>query len=145
MSGSAAVLLAVAVVTGVAVAARRMLVMVRVIGDSMEPTLYDGDRILVRRRKPADLRYGDIAVLKPPAMPSAGYPRSEWHIKRVAALPGQRAPRIPRLDSHHRVPVGTVVVLGDNPRGRDSRDWGPYPAAGLVGTYLCRMSASMPS
>lgn len=70
-----------------------------------------------------------------------GLEQPKWHVKRVAALPGDPAPRILKL-AGDRVPADTVVVLGDNPAGGDSRNWGPYPAAGLVGTYLCRTWAS---
>lgn len=146
MRGNDVVLITVAVITAAAAfAARRMLVSVHVIGDSMEPTLHDGDRILVRRRRPAELRRGDIAVLRPPDLPAVpGFSSPAWHVKRVAALPGERAPRIPKLDDEQCVPGGTVVMLGDNPVGGDSRNWGPYPAAGLLGTYLCRTSTSRP-
>ncbi|MFC4947012.1 S26 family signal peptidase [Pseudonocardia sp. GCM10023141] len=120
--------------------ARRSLVLVSVIGDSMEPTLFDGDRILVRRRLPAALRRGDIAVLAGPDLPPVpGLDPPAWQVKRIVALAGDPAPvDIPMPDGAVTVPAGTVVVLGDNPAGGDSRQLGPYPAGGLVGTFVCR-------
>ncbi|MFE3445686.1 S26 family signal peptidase [Nocardia sp. NPDC059180] len=133
-------LFAVAALAGVAVAARRALVLVSVIGMSMEPTLRDGDRILVRRRQPADLRCGHIVVLRAPdAAQGADWECLGWHIKRVAGLPGDPMPTgVPAADGTGVVPADSVVVLGDNPFGGDSRNWGPYPMDGLVGTYVCR-------
>lgn len=128
-----------------ALVARRVVVLVNVIGASMEPTLHHGDRILVRRHEPRPLRRGDIAVLAAPAAAQAEWQCRDWHVKRVAALPGDlMADDIPMPDGMpepkgagmRRVPDGTIVMLSDNPAGRDSRTWGPYPEDGLLGTLL---------
>ncbi|MGO4756065.1 S24 family peptidase, partial [Streptomyces sp. 2MCAF27] len=47
--------------------ARRKLVVVTVDGMSMAPTMTHGDRVLVRRRRPRQVRVGDIVVLEPPS------------------------------------------------------------------------------
>jgi signal peptidase I len=119
---------------------RRALVLVTVTGESMEPTLRAGDRVLVRRRRAHQLARGDVVVLAPPrTRVRAGdrwrVPSEGWNIKRVAALPGDAVPDgVPDPDGTGLVPPGTLVVLSDNPIGVDSRLWGPYPAGGVIGT-----------
>ncbi|TMR93316.1 S26 family signal peptidase [Nonomuraea basaltis] len=54
-----------AAVAGVLLARRRYVV-VTVEGTSMVPTLNDGDRVLVRRRRIDQVSRGDVIVLKPP-------------------------------------------------------------------------------
>lgn len=122
-------------------------VVVTIRGRSMEPVLRDGDRVLVRRRHARRLTGGDVIVLRAPAVqvPSSGSARHEpvggLHVKRVAALPGDPMPRWVRADTAY-VPDGALVVLSDNTdRGTDSRQWGPYPAAGLVGVVVRRLSS----
>ncbi|MEO3928909.1 S26 family signal peptidase [Micromonosporaceae bacterium B7E4] len=82
-----AVGLAVVAVLGIAVLRRRFVV-VTVRGPSMEPALREGDRVLVRRRRAAQLRTGDLVVFaeapEPPVRPSGP--------------PGAAAPRITGLD-----------------------------------------------
>jgi len=55
------------------------------VGQSMEPTIYSGDKVLVNRLvyslKSPD--YGDLVVFKP-----NGNANSHYHIKRVVGLPG---------------------------------------------------------
>ncbi len=140
MRVSIAALLTAAALGGAALIAHRRLVLVSVTGTSMEPTLRHGDRILVRRRRPADVRRGDIAVLAAPdAAQGPEWHCLGWHVKRVVALPGDQVPPgVPAPDATGHVREGTVVVFGDNPMGGDSRQWGPYDVDGLVGTYLCR-------
>jgi signal peptidase I len=146
----ALVLIAAAIASaGVLGYARRRLLVVSVDGQSMEPTLYEGDRLLVRRRGLRHLRRGDMVILRPPHL----YPREvgdgRWreaaggtHVKRVAALPGHPMPSGVAHPSPV-VPAESVVVLSDNAaRGVDSRHWGPYPADGLVGVVVRRMTAT---
>src|SRR5262245_15256157 len=89
-----------AIVVALGIYARRRLAWIRVDGWSMEPTLREGDRILVRRngltplKQP--LKHGQIVVIQQPgpdliwAGPPcgggsiAGY---NWMVKRVVALP----------------------------------------------------------
>lgn len=119
-------------------------------GQSMEPTLHHGERVLVfklsyRWRPP---RPGEIVVFRPPAGSGGEY------IKRVVAGPGSTV----RLEDGRvyrdgqpveepygtfrdgsdlpptEVPPGCVFVLGDNrPSSYDSRSFGPVPLARLDG------------
>lgn len=122
--------------------ARRRLLVVTVTGPSMQPTLRDGDRILVRRRRPDQLRHGDVVVLAAPAglrRVGDGWQRSDGglNVKRVDALPGDPVPAdVPAPDGTGLVPPGSVVVRSDNPAGVDSRSAGPFPVDGLVGTAV---------
>ncbi|MET8333643.1 signal peptidase I [Streptosporangium canum] len=127
--------------------ARRRYVVVTVDGMSMAPTLTDGDRVLVRRRRIDQVGQGDVVVLEPPSDPAGRYapgpPGADgrlWNIKRVAALPGDPVPPgIAAGDGVDRVPSGTVVVLGDNPDSVDSRQRGFFPADRLLGVALRRL------
>jgi signal peptidase I len=128
---------------------RRRIAVVSVVGDSMLPSLAEGDRVLVRRVRIGDLRIGQIVVFErpgtaggwttdPPGWPVGG---REWMIKRVAALPGDLRPDtyLPpaKDDSEDSVPSGNLVVLGDNHAGSyDSRQVGYIPADRLVGVVL---------
>jgi len=129
---------AVAVAAGLAaVLLRRRFVVVRVDGKSMEPTLRDGDRVLVRRTSIADVPAGAVVVLEPPE-PMVGL---RWMVKRAVALPGDPVPRetVPALrDVPERlVPDDCIVVLGDNTeRSHDSRTAGYFPAATLLGPVI---------
>ncbi len=113
----------------------------------MEPTLHHGDRLLVRRCAAHRLRPGDVVVLEPPDVRLGGGDR--WYgpttgsqVKRVVAGPGQPVPAGVRCVST-TVPAGTVVVFSDNAGvGVDSRAWGPYPARGVVGVVVRRLSPS---
>ncbi|MBI4091380.1 signal peptidase I [candidate division WWE3 bacterium] len=55
-----------------------------VIGGSMEPTLYTGERLLVERISPrfGKLKRGDIIIFNPPG-------RSIDYVKRIVGLPGE--------------------------------------------------------
>src|ERR1700722_18942118 len=151
--------LVVAAVIAVAAAGvyglRRQIAVVSVIGQSMQPTLAPGDRVLVRRAGIGKIRAGQVIVIEKPGDDGAwgtgprGGPagQREWMIKRVAAIPGD-----PRPDSMpvagaragagagQVVPVGKLVVLGDNlARGLDSRQIGYIPADRVLGIVLRSM------
>ncbi len=132
-------------------ALRRRLAVVAVVGQSMQPTLAPGDRVLVRRAGLRDIRTGQIVVIEKPgddglwsARPRrrpAG--RREWMVKRVAAVPGEpRPPAMPGGDGAGPVvPAGKLVVLGDNPaRSLDSRQIGDIPADRVLGVVLRSMT-----
>jgi signal peptidase I len=120
---------------------------------SMEPTLVEGDRLWARRTT-APAR-GDIVVFTPPDQPNQEY------IKRVAALPGETLEIIGTtvyVDGRPmsepwavyraggggrfgpvKVPDGHYFVLGDNRDfSRDSRFFGPVPAAAIYGRAFKR-------
>lgn len=123
--------------------------------ESMEPALYEGQRLLVdklsHRFHPP--RRGDIVVFR-----LAGRGR-EALVKRVIGLPGEtlairggqvyvdgRALPEPYLKrrasgdlAEVKVPAGTVFVLGDNRAlSNDSRYFGPVPYGAIVGRACLR-------
>jgi signal peptidase I len=130
---------------------------VRISSQSMEPTLYAGDVVLVDRRgvDVADLDRGDLVTF---GDPGTGEPM----LKRVVALPGDSVATIdailhvndrpveePYVDfsdwegifsARVVVPAGHVYVLGDN-RGDsvDSREFGTVPVASVDGRVLTRL------
>ncbi|MET9343733.1 MULTISPECIES: signal peptidase I [unclassified Nonomuraea] len=120
---------------------RRRYVVVTVEGTSMLPTLADGDRVLVLRRRIDQVSRGDVVVLEPPPTPAEPGPPGpdgrQWNIKRAVALPGDPVP--PGIDdSVTRVPAGALVVLGDNSDSVDSRQRGFFDADRLLGVALRR-------
>ncbi|GAA1539539.1 hypothetical protein GCM10009827_068520 [Dactylosporangium maewongense] len=137
LAGCVVLLLAAGVVV-----ARRSLLVVTVCGGSMAPTYHDGDRVLVsRRRRPAAgmvvvLRQGDVAA---EAATLAAH-RSDYLVKRLAALPGDAVPAAVRpalgTQSPDLVPEDAVVVLGDDADSIDSRAWGFLPLRLVVGVVV---------
>ncbi|NES37384.1 peptidase S24 [Micromonospora sp. PPF5-17] len=95
---------------------RWRLVVVR--GNSMAPTLHDGDRLIVRvGRAPAT---GDLVVFRArDVVPGADLP---WMVKRVQRVE----------------PDGAVTVRGDNPHSQDSRHFGAVPRAAILGVATGR-------
>jgi len=109
-------------------------------GNSMEPCLHDGDRLVVDRvsYEVGEVHRGDVVVLRYPRNPSVDF------VKRVVALPGDRvamqhgvllvneapADSYGCIPDHQDMPALTVppehfFVLGDNrPISCDSRDFG---------------------
>ncbi|GHC68014.1 S26 family signal peptidase [Streptomyces cinnamoneus] len=145
---------ALIIVFGVLLAAAvgRRLVAVTVDGRSMEPAYRDGDRVLVRRG--ALPGPGEVVVVERPpyrapweepalsrrAGARAIYER-QWVIKRVAAVPGDPVPPGAVAGAGGAdgecVPVGMVVLLGDNrEQSYDSRHVGYFPAERVLGSVL---------
>ncbi|MFE9691890.1 S24/S26 family peptidase [Micromonospora sp. NPDC005806] len=92
---------------------RRRWRLVTVRGHSMEPTLHDGDQLIVRvGRTPAA---GDLVVFRArDVVPNADL---TWMVKRV-----------------HRIePDGAVTVRGDNAHTQDSRHFGAVPRDAVLG------------
>ncbi|MGK5739797.1 S26 family signal peptidase [Micromonospora sp. URMC 103] len=127
--------------------ARRHLMLVSVVGRSMEPTLRPGDRVLARRVPLTEVRSGDVVVVVAPAAMTAGHPSRPGDagpgllIKRAYAVPGEPVPvdRVPLLRERPErvVPSGHLVVLGDNPPfSYDSRECGYIPEADLLGVVV---------
>ena len=126
--------------------ARRSLVLVRVDGPSMTPTLHDGDQVLARRTRPGRVRSGQLVLLAPPAEPGAvraSHPGRLWLVKRLRAAPGERVPEelaaLPCIGGVRTVPAGHLLVLGDNPaESYDSRQEGFIPQSRVRGVVLAR-------
>jgi signal peptidase I len=122
---------------------------IRVEGSSMEPTLHDGELVVVYR-----LAYrwqtperGDIVVFRFPLDPDRRF------IKRIVGLPGDAIavhdgrvwvngealvePYIaapPRYDGEWQVQDDELFVLGDNRNNSsDSQNWGPLPLRDVIG------------
>jgi nickel-type superoxide dismutase maturation protease len=99
---------------GLALAVNRSLVEVR--GTSMEPTLWEGDRLLTVPARRAWLEPGQVVVVADPA--DAGHEV----VKRLGSLGDGRA-----------------EVFGDNPRAStDSRSWGPIPLVAVRRIVVAR-------
>ena len=124
-------------------------VRVRVDGYSMNPTLQNGEYILVNKLayKLGEPQRGDIVVFVFPIDPH------EDLIKRIIGLPGERVsihngqvsindvplnePYIadaPQYDGEWVVSEGQLFVLGDNRNAsKDSHQWGLLPVENVVG------------
>lgn len=123
-------------------------------GDSMRPTLQDGQRVLIWKPGPDDLTFGDIVIFSDPNDPSRDL------IKRVIGLPGDEVvidgnevrvnDRILDEDYVLRGQRGLVLkrlvyenhifVLGDNrANSKDSRNFGPIPIETVKGTVFFRL------
>lgn len=125
---------------------------VRVENISMQPTLHEGEFILVNKLayRLGDFHRGDIVVFHYPRDPAEDY------IKRVIGLPGDtvviengqvmvngqildepyiKAP--PQYANTWQIPEGQVFVLGDNRnQSSDSHSWGFVPRDLFVGKAL---------
>jgi signal peptidase I len=101
---------------------------VTVVGNSMSPTLRDGQRLFARRLR-RDPRLGEVIVFR---VPDATLPH---RIKRVAAVAGDPVPDwlTPVLPDLPHVPDGHVAVAGDNPRSQDSRQLGLIDCRDILG------------
>ena len=141
-------LLAVVLYLGInAISAR-----VRVDGFSMNPTLQDGEYVLVSKLsyRLGEPQHGDIIVFKFPGDPPQDL------IKRIVGLPGDvvditggtvrvngqilTEPYIaaaPVYRGHWEVPPGQLFVLGDNRNdSSDSHSWGLLPVENVIGKAL---------
>jgi signal peptidase I len=140
------ILLAVVLFIGInAVSAR-----IRVESISMQPTLYEGDFIIVNKLayKLGAPSRGDVIIFHAPPDPTG-----EPYIKRVIGLPGDtvevnggkvyingvplREPYIKAAPNYHntyQVPQDSLFVLGDNRNNSsDSHSWGSVPIRDVIG------------
>jgi len=125
---------------------------IRVDGSSMEPTLHNGEFVIVNKLafKLGSPKIGDVIVFHYPRDPEQEY------IKRILGLPGDHvkitngqvyvngepiketyiaAP--PSYQSEWNVPEDAFFVLGDNRNNSsDSHNWGPVPVENVVGKAL---------
>lgn len=142
-----AVLGLLAATAGAVTIVRRRYLLVTVRGPSMEPTLRNGDRVLVRRSRLGVIAAGDLVVFEEsPRQPRrrarrARHARPAWVIKRVRAAPGDPVPTadVPALAGvdHAVVPASSLVVLGDNPGlSHDSRAYGYLDGSRVFGVVL---------
>lgn len=105
-----------------------------VVGPSMEPTLRDGDRVLVElwtlgSRPPEP---GEVVLLDGPD----GIPL----VKRIASIPASDLPpTAASLLAGEGAPGPRLPVLGDNPaESADSRSFGPVPRGRFRGRVFWR-------
>lgn len=140
------VLLSVVIFLGInAISAR-----IRVESISMQPTLYEGDFVIVNKiaYRTGSPKRGDVIVFKFPLDPER-----EPYIKRIIGLPGDmvlvqdsrvlingiplREPYIsaaPRYAGTWEVPADSLFVLGDNRNNSsDSHSWGMVPIDLVIG------------
>jgi len=125
---------------------------IRVDGFSMEPTLRNGEFVIVNKLayKLGSPSIGDVIVFRYPRDPSQEF------IKRVIGLPGDQVkvsngqvyvngkqlnePYIatpPRYNGEWVVPAGGLFVLGDNRNNSsDSHSWGGVPLGNIIGKAL---------
>lgn len=125
---------------------------VRVENISMQPTLHEGQFILVNKLayRIGDFNRGDVVVFHYPRNPQEDY------IKRIIGLPGDQVsiqdgqvfvngqkleePYIaspPQYNNTWNVPEGQLFVLGDNRnQSSDSHSWGFVPTDYVVGRAL---------
>jgi signal peptidase I len=123
--------------------ARRRWMVVTVEGNSMEPTLHHGQRLLARKvaracAKGPGFQRSDIVVfvLSPEQVRALQTEDLVARVKRVAAVEGDVVPEWAHAalsaDAGTRVPAGKVVVSGDNPRSQDSRQLGYIDANAII-------------
>ncbi|GGN14274.1 signal peptidase I [Actinoplanes campanulatus] len=137
MVGGVLALLAAA---GVLASARRRLLLIDVVGDSMSPAFKPGDRLLVRRTR--RLRRGDVVIAHhPDGDRRTGAYVTTWLVKRLAALPGDPAPESV-AHAGRTVPPGMGVLLGDHPESIDSRVWGFIPLTDVAGVVMGRLRSA---
>lgn len=125
---------------------------IRVDGSSMEPTLHNGEFVMVSRLSYwwGEPQIGDVIVFKFPPDPEKEY------IKRVIGLPGDSVkitggvvyvngekleePYVAYHTSYSgqwQVPEGHLFVLGDNRNNSsDSHSWGTVPIENVVGKAI---------
>lgn len=138
---------------------KRSFAVALVVGPSMLPALAPDDKVLARRRPLLGPHVGQIVVIRRPALDSPRDPAAEsdpvgpdgttrhppWIVKRVAATAGTpvRPEWVPAevYDDQATVPVGMLVLLGDNADdSHDSRHVGYYPVRDVLGVVVRRMS-----
>jgi signal peptidase I len=92
----------------------------------MEPAVKSGDFVVFDKTYYSNHspKAGDIVVFTYPDN------RSELHVKRIAAMPGDT---VRQNNANLVVPHGHVFVLSNNPHSIDSRIYGPIPLSEILG------------
>lgn len=125
---------------------------VKVLNISMQPTLVEGDVLLVNKLayKIGDMKTGDVVIFHNPN------DLSEDYIKRMIGTPGDQVvvrggivyvngaaldepyiAEIPVYEGSWQVPGNAIFVLGDNRnQSSDSHSWGFVPLEDVVGKAL---------
>lgn len=129
---------------------RRCLAIITVHGRSMEPTLVNGDRVLL-------LRFGFRYWLRTGQIVVCQYPAQDNYIKRLLSLGGDCVVLPAQAVSYGPLPNGTVserdaagnfvwqvpsghcFVKGDAASSYDSTSWGPIPLDDLTGIVLLKL------
>ena len=132
-----AALFAIAMALPIAVwLARRRWLVITVTGNSMAPTLRDGQRLIARAGR--SFTRGDVIVFRLSAE-QIGLDDEEGlalRIKRVAAVESDPMPASlrsePWAQGSAHVPRGKLVVAGDNPHSQGSRELGYIDEADVI-------------
>jgi signal peptidase I len=125
---------------------------IRVEGSSMEPSLHDGEFVVINRLayRWENVQRGDIVVFHYPLDPDRRF------IKRVVGLPGDQIQIVdgevfvngdlldepylaanPRYEGLWAVETNSVFVLGDNRNNSsDSQNWGNLPEKEIIGKAI---------
>ena len=133
-------------------------------GDSMSPTLRDGDLIHVRRRSGSSARYERGSILVAEMRSPSGDNNLVTNVKRAVGLPGElvhvgndgivsiegiclaepylpaQALKVPGPGLSWLCDDNEYFLMGDNRADSgDSRRFGPVPAASIVGSMWLRI------
>ncbi len=150
------------VLSGAIGLARAFLVVVTIKDESMQPTLREGDRVLVFRYWPSGwLHRGQLVIVWPGEFPDHG-PQPlgvpEHFVERIFGLPGDTyAAYADQADRYflqterlsdgsdwrliQPIPDQHLFVYGDNPLANlDSRTWGPIPFESVLGLVVLKLS-----
>jgi signal peptidase I len=107
---------------------------VSVHGDSMAPTLRDGQRLVARRAAPGHrCAIGEVIVFRVRDLAASFAGDRGVRIKRVVAVGGDPVPAWAAELGPGPVPTSAMLVRGDNPASEDSRHYGFVDRAQVVG------------
>lgn len=134
---------------------RKRVMLVTVSGDSMYPTFWEGDRLLVLKyRSSHRYQIGQVVVAHPP------YPPGEWrgklYIKRLVGLPGNDVTVSPaNLNNQIHIAEADSIdaagnriwhladahcfIQGESYWSEDCRAWGPIPLQLLIGIVYLKL------